>query len=57
MYIEDNKGVQSHARSAALDPYQDQAFFLQTYHIQKALGDLHYLLARRHVNIFSSDKG
>ena len=49
--------MQSHARSAALDPYQDQAFFLQTYHIQKALGDLHHLLARRHVNIFSSDKG
>ena len=49
--------MQSHARSAALDPYQDQGFLLQTYHIQKALGDLHHLLARRHVNIFSSDKG
>ena len=34
--IEDNGGGgQSHARSAVLDPYQSQAFFLQTYHMQK----------------------
>ena len=26
---------QSHARSAVLDPYRSQAFFLQTYHVQK----------------------
>jgi len=45
--------VWSHAGSAVLDPYRDQAFFLQTYHMQEALGDLHHLLARRPVNIFS----
>ena len=51
--------MQSHAGSAVLDPYRDQAFSLQTYRIQKALGDLHHLLARRPVNIFFffSDKG
>ena len=43
----------SHAGSEVLDPYRDQAFFLQTYRMQKALGDLHHLLARRPVNIFS----
>ena len=42
-------GVESHARSAVLDPYRSQAFFLQTYHM--ALDDLHHLLAKRPVNI------
>ena len=32
---EDNGGRGSHARSAVLDPYLSQAFFLQTYHMQK----------------------
>ena len=43
--------MQSHAKSAVLDPYRDQAFFSADLSYTNALGDLHHLLARRPINI------
>ena len=51
--------MQSHAGSAVLGPYQDQAFLLHTYLYTQVLGDLHHLLARKPISILwpFSDKG
>ena len=39
-------------RGSSPDPHWDQAFFCIPSHIQKVSGGLHYLLAKRPVNIF-----
>ena len=51
--------IQSYAVSAALILIKTRLSFCKSFHIQRILGDLHYLLARRPINILQpfSDKG
>ena len=50
--------IQSYAGSAALTLIKTRLSFCKSFHIQRVSGDLHYLLARRPINILQpfSDK-
>ena len=47
----DQRIIQSYAGSAALTLIKTRLSFCKSFHIQRVSGDLHYLLAKRPVNI------